>query len=99
MNNKVKFKIGEIEFEAEGSSEVVERERNVFLNSLLPAAVDAIVRTRGSEKTIRYIAEEEPTALLEEKCESASVAISDVVVEVDWERTIRKQSRVFFVGV
>lgn len=87
MNNKVKFKIGEIEFEAEGSSEVVERERNVFLNSLLPAAVDAIVRTRGSEKTIRYIAEEEPTALLEEKCESPAVAISDVAVEVDWERT------------
>lgn len=29
MNNKVKFKIGEIEFEAEGSAEVVERERNV----------------------------------------------------------------------
>ena len=35
MNNKVKFKIGEIEFEAEGSAEVVERERNVFLNALL----------------------------------------------------------------
>ena len=53
MENHVKFKIGEIEFEAEGSAEVVERERNVFLNVLLPAAVDAIVRTRGGE-TVSY---------------------------------------------
>lgn len=87
MNNKIKFKIGEIEFEAEGSSEVVERERNVFLNSLLPAAVEAIVRTRGSDKTVRYIAEEEPVALLEETCEVPVTTLSDVAVAVDWSRT------------
>ncbi len=51
----MKFKIGEIEFEADGSAEVVERERNVFLNALLPAAVDAIVRTRGAEKAVQHI--------------------------------------------
>lgn len=55
MENRVKFKIGEIEFEAEGSAEVIERERNVFMNALLPAAVDAIVRTRGVEGSTQYI--------------------------------------------
>lgn len=65
MNNKVKFKIGEIEFEAEGSAEVVERERNVFLNALLPAAVDAIVRTRGVEKAVQYISADSTPALMD----------------------------------
>lgn len=46
---KVKFKIGEIEFEAEGSADEVEKERLEFVQVLLPAAVDAMVRTRGSE--------------------------------------------------
>lgn len=55
MENRVKFKIGDIEFEAEGSAEVIERERNVFMNALLPAAVDAIVRTRGVEGSTQYI--------------------------------------------
>lgn len=64
MENRVKFKVGEIEFEAEGSAEVVERERNVFLNALLPAAVDAIVRTRGREKSAQYIEEVEQSSPL-----------------------------------
>ncbi len=65
MENRVKFRIGEIEFEAEGSAEVIERERNVFMNALLPAAVDAIVRTRGAESTNQYI-ENNGTPLIEQ---------------------------------
>lgn len=49
MENRVKFKIGEIEFEAEGTAEVIERERGIFLNSILPAAIDAVVKTRTVE--------------------------------------------------
>ena len=45
---KVKFKIGEIEFEAEGLPEDVSNERNTFMNTLLPAAVEAMIRTRGN---------------------------------------------------
>jgi hypothetical protein len=55
MENRVKFKIGEIEFESEGSADVVERERSVFLNMILPAAVDAIVRTRGSMQEAGFV--------------------------------------------
>ena len=40
---KVKFKIGEIEFEAEGLPEDVSNERNTFMNTLLPAAVEAMI--------------------------------------------------------
>lgn len=87
MDNKVKFKIGEIEFEAEGSAEVVERERNVFLNALLPAAVDAIVRTRDiTEKAVQYISEDEPTALLEANHEVVS-NIEASITSVDLSRT------------
>ncbi|WP_100489196.1 hypothetical protein [Sporolactobacillus pectinivorans] len=64
MENHVKFKIGEIEFEADGSAEVVERERNVFLNALLPAAVDAIARTRGVIREKSYFEDESHRKLL-----------------------------------
>jgi hypothetical protein len=44
MQNKVRFKIGEIEFEAEGDTEVIARERNEFVTTLLPLAVDAMTK-------------------------------------------------------
>ncbi len=47
----LKFKIGEIEFEAEGNPEDVERQREVFLSSLLPLAVQAMIQTKSSERT------------------------------------------------
>lgn len=52
---RVKFEIGEIKFEAEGSADLVERERSIFNNTLLPAAIDAIVRTRGVVQNAPYI--------------------------------------------
>lgn len=87
MENKIKFKIGEIEFEAEGSAEVIQREREIFLNALLPAAVDAIVRTRGTERATQYVfAEETPELLSEGKNETYNVA-NENVTSIDWSRT------------
>lgn len=60
---KVRFKIGEIEFEAEGSANDVERERESFKNTLLPLAIEAMVRTRGVIET-QYIETAEPQAIL-----------------------------------
>lgn len=34
---------------------MVERERSVFTNTLLPSAVEAIVRTRGTEQAMKYV--------------------------------------------
>lgn len=52
---RVRFEIGEIKFEAEGPADSVERERSVFTNTLLPSAVEAIVRTRGTEQAMKYV--------------------------------------------
>ena len=52
---RVKFEIGEIKFEAEGSADLVERERSIFNNTLLPAAIDAILRTRSITHGSPYI--------------------------------------------
>ena len=52
---RVRFEIGDIKFEAEGSADLVERERSIFNETLLPAAIDAIVRTRGVTKSTMYI--------------------------------------------
>lgn len=64
---KVKFKIGEIEFEAEGSADVIERERKTFMENILPLAVEAVVRTRGVTLTSvqQELPKEIPVALLE----------------------------------
>lgn len=45
--HKAKIKIGEIEFEAEGTAEFIERERNIFMSSVLASAVDAIIKTKS----------------------------------------------------
>ncbi|WP_455120779.1 hypothetical protein [Scardovia wiggsiae] len=57
---RVKFEIGEIKFEAEGSADLVERERSIFNNTLLPAAIEAIVRTRGMVQSTAYLGTSEP---------------------------------------
>lgn len=46
MINKLQLKIGEIEFNLEGEAEFVEKERAIFLEKILPQAVDAMTRTR-----------------------------------------------------
>jgi DNA-binding PadR family transcriptional regulator len=45
---KVEFKIGQIEFKAEGNPIDVEKQRESFVNTLLPLAVEAMVRTHGT---------------------------------------------------
>ena len=44
---KLKYKVGEIEFEAEGPADAVEQQRINFMNAVLPAAVNAMVQTRS----------------------------------------------------
>ena len=89
MENRVKFKVGEIEFEAEGAADVVEREREVFLNALLPAAVEAIVRTRGAERETQYIeALEQPSQLLLENIDTGeSCGVEPKQRNMDFSRT------------
>lgn len=75
---KVEFRIGEIEFKAEGEPADVEQQRESFVNTLLPLAVDAMVRTRASNavQATNYIEEKEQNLLstsqyLEENVQSS----------------------------
>ena len=61
---KLKYKVGEIEFEAEGSAEAVEQQRINFMNAVLPAAADAMVRTHTVVEQQAYVeAAKQPTML------------------------------------
>lgn len=88
---RVKFEIGEIKFEAEGSAELVERERSIFTNSLLPSAVEAIVRTRNIAQNAQYTDAIEqaaaPTALLEGATKDAGDNVFALTPASDLSRT------------
>lgn len=62
---KLKYKVGEIEFEAEGPAEVVELQRINFMSAVLPAAVEAMVRTRSVVEPHPYIEPAPPLPMLE----------------------------------
>lgn len=62
---KLKYKVGQIEFEAEGSADAVEQQRVNFMNSVLPAAVEAMTRTQSVMTEGTYIAAGNDTPLLE----------------------------------
>lgn len=52
---RINFEIGEIKFEAGSSAGLVERKRSIFNNTRLPAAIDAIVRTRSVAQSVQHI--------------------------------------------
>ncbi len=86
---RVKFEIGDIKFEAEGSAELVERERSIFNNALLPAAIDAIVRTRGTVQNPELI-ESQDTQKSVLSTTSSTVALPEQTTEnaaIDLSRT------------
>ena len=74
MESRLKFKIGEIEFEAEGDADVIERERNAFMQFVLPAAVDAVVKTGSSRGGESYMdINEANVPLIEERGISSGI--------------------------
>lgn len=64
---KLKYKVGQIEFEAEGPAEAVEQQRVNFMSAVLPAAVDAMVRTQSIVEEKNYIESRTNAPLLEGK--------------------------------
>lgn len=78
---RVRFEIGEIKFEAEGPADLVERERSVFTNTLLPSAVEAIVRTRGIEHAKYIEPVEQPKDLLSASFTPLSESVTHSIKE------------------
>ena len=62
---KLKLKIGEIEFEAEGPVEAVEQQRDIFVNGVLQAAVNAMAQTRSAIEQKTYVESTAQVPMLE----------------------------------
>lgn len=76
---KLQYKIGNIEFLAEGAPDDVEQQRKIFVEGVLPSAVEAMARTQSpmhfqsSNDSIQPVSllEKEPVALIEVPVESS----------------------------
>lgn len=83
---KLKYKVGQIEFEAEGPADAVEQQRVNFMSAVLPAAVDAMERTQSVEKyNHQYIDTTQDAPLLENK--TIKITKSDEYVDETFSRT------------
>lgn len=82
---KLKYKVGEIEFEAEGPEKAVELQRINFMNTVLPAAVDAMVRTHTVLESKPYIEVAPQPQLLEARSDESSI-FSEKQWDVDYSR-------------
>ena len=81
------FKIGEIEFKAEGDADVIERERNAFMQFVLPAAVDAVVKTGISKgKEVCLDVNETAVPLIEEREILSPIAHNEGKEEKKYDR-------------
>lgn len=88
MNNnlKLEYKVGAIEFRAEGPADAVEQQRINFMNTVLPAAVDAMVRTQSNTVHGNYVEPAPQTPMLESSTEvTNTMAVSSPVA--DFSRT------------
>lgn len=82
---KLKYKVGGIEFEAEGYEEAVEQQRINFMNTVLPAAVDAMLRTQPVLDNKEYIEAAPQHPLLEARFIETPI-LSEKQIDVDYSR-------------
>ncbi|MBO5316175.1 MAG: hypothetical protein J6B48_07095 [Clostridia bacterium] len=83
---KLKYKVGEIEFEAEGSAEAVEQQRVNFMNAVLPAAVNAMVQTRTVSENRAYIEANPQPQLIESRSADSQIHQKNEAI-CDFSRT------------
>ena len=88
MESRIKFKIGEIEFEAEGTADVIERERDAFMKMILPAAIDAVVKTKNvnSDNTYIELNEVSECALISETSAGNAILDGTTYSGIDYSR-------------
>ena len=88
-NLKLEYKIGSIEFKAEGSAEAVEQQRVNFMNAVLPAAVEAMVRTQSNTVQMPMIEAEQSAPMLQEamSIDSGETISDEPAPKIDLSRT------------
>lgn len=84
---RVRLEIGDIKFEAEGSADLVERECSIFNNTLLPAAIEAIVRTRGVAPNAQYVGYSEPAQPVIAASNTSVLISEQAKITEDFSRT------------
>ena len=83
---KLEYKVGAIEFKAEGPADVVEQQRVNFMNAVLPAAVEAMVRTQAAPVQSNFI-EAAPQAPMLEAGAETKRETAVLSLETDLSRT------------
>lgn len=86
---RIKFEIGEIKFEAEGTADLVEKERSFFTENLLPSAIDAIVRTHNASPNVNADSIMQAMPTIDDSGNPALLGNNVTVVDTnfDWSRT------------
>ena len=62
---KLEYKVGAIEFRAEGAADAVEQQRINFMKAVLPAAVEAMLRTQATPVQVSYIGDAPQAPMIE----------------------------------
>jgi len=83
---KLKFEIGEIEFEAEGTYEEVERERKIFVEQILPLVANINVSKCEEKEDVK-----EEIKVLEEKIIVPPAVVGDVAEKQTAKKTCKRK--------
>lgn len=83
---KLKIKIGQVEFEAEGDANAVTEQRDVFIQSIVPAASSFLDKIQSIE-TARTIEPPTNNQIVQNETVAPALPYSNASNNIDWSRT------------
>ena len=83
---KLKIKIGQVEFEAEGDANAVTEQRDVFIQSIVPAASSFLDKIQSIE-TARTIEPPTNNQIVQGDATTPALSYSNTTNNIDWSRT------------
>ena len=83
---KLKIKIGQVEFEAEGDANAVTEQRDVFIQSIVPAASSFLDKIQSIE-TARVVEQPINNQIVQDDASTHALSYSNTANNIDWSRT------------
>jgi hypothetical protein len=83
---KLKIKIGQVEFEAEGDANAVTEQRDVFIQSIVPAASSFLDKIQSIE-AVRVAESPTNSQIVQNETATSALPYSNVSNNIDWSRT------------
>ena len=83
---KLKIKIGQVEFEAEGDANAVTEQRDVFIQNIVPAASSFLDKIQSIE-TARAAEPLANSQVVRTEMTTPTLPYSDTTDSIDWSRT------------